>query len=79
MCKNCAKRVHTLVKSRGSAYILCATLLAKSRTIWKTTHFCTFSSQLRTPIFSTVISAFLPLLHSEFSTLSTVPITNTIF
>ncbi len=78
MCKNCVLAVHTLLKSRGTGYILCAGLYSYIQQAVVNRPVTRLSPHKSTPYFSTHKINLFDLFDTYFSTLSTMPITNTI-
>lgn len=78
MCKSCVRPVQTVLKSRGSAYIFCATSLRNRASIWKSSRLSTIHAHTDTQRFSPFLHVLSPLLIRLFSTTSTSPITRTI-
>lgn len=77
MCKTCANTVHTVVKNRGSVYILCAAIVPAKRLVVHNSDLPASHPHLASPTFSTAFFRLTNLFSRQLSTLSTVPITNT--
>lgn len=78
MCKSCVRSVQTVLKSRGSAHIFCATSMHRIGNIWKSSRLSTIHAHMDAQRFSTLLDGILLLLYRLLSTSSTSPITRTI-
>lgn len=78
MCKTCAFDGYTVLKNDTAVHNFCAGFRIPRIVLWKSAHSSPAVPHIHAQAFPTIKPAFLSLLMSAFSTLSTRPITRTI-